>query len=79
MISNLREIRKEATKRAKHAIETVRPQNLSRKEIRAIAFSKAKSTIELMNKIDNDENLTELQIDLLAHKATLVAMKSFYN
>ena len=78
MISNLNQIRDEAIKRTKITIDSVRPQNLTRKEVRAIALKDARNTIELLSKIDNDEEeLDEAIVDLLAQKVVLVAMKSF--
>ena len=50
----------------------------SRKEIRELAFASARETIELMNLVNRpNDRLTEGQIELLAHKATLVAMRSY--
>ena len=78
MISNLNQIRDEAIKRTKITIDSVRPQNLTRKEVRAIALDSAKKTILLLSQVDNGkEDLDDAIVDLLAQKVVLVAMKSF--
>ena len=78
MISNLNQIRDESIRRTQNTINSVKSQNLTRKEVRAIALKDARNTIELLSKIDNgEEEYTDAMVDLLAQKVVLVAMKSF--
>lgn len=78
MISNLNQIRDESIRRTQNTINSVKSQNLTRKEVRAIALKDARNTIELLSKIDNgEEEFTDAMVDLLAQKVVLVAMKSF--
>ena len=83
MFASMMQIRNEAIKRSSNLVFSICTQNknkeLTRKEVRQIAFKESLSTIKQLSLLIPEENrLSEAAQELLAHKVTLVAMNNFF-